>query len=286
MFKKSLAIILVGSMLVSAAPVMAAESEATSSVASVAESVAETTESNATEDVESVAESTESTTAEETDEVDFRALVEKMVAEIEKAAAEVDLEKKEETLGKDFSEDGTVFSILENIVKDIEEKKTAEGKDLGDDLTQVLDALANLGETDEAELDALLEEGIVEEDAEAEAEEESTPDDGTIANLVAGFVFEAAKENEQIAEAVKATGSNLFEILMGDESEEAEADLLDLLAEEPFEDFETELTKVTDYINEQEGPKQAALDLLNLVHTIVDDVHQALHGHVHREIVR
>ena len=283
MFKKSLAIMLVGSMLVSAAPVMAAESEATSSAASVAESVAETTESNATEDVESVAESTESATAEETDEVDFRALVEKMVAEIEKAAAEVDLEKKEETLGKDFSEDGTVFSILENIAKDIEEKKTAEGKDLGDDLTQVLDALANLGETDEAELDALLEEGIVEEDAEAE---ESTPDDGTIANLVAGFVFEAAKENEQIAEAVKTTGSNLFEILMGDESEEAEADLLDLLAEEPFEDFETELAKVTDYINEQEGPKQAALDLLDLVHTIVDDVHQALHGHTHREIVR
>ena len=279
MFKKSLAIMLVGSMLVSAAAVMAAESEAASSVTSVAESVAESTENDA-------AESTESAAAEETDEVDFRALVETMVAEIEKAVAEVDLEKKEETLGKDFSEDGTVFSILENIVKDIEEKKTAEGKDLGDDLTQVLDALANLGETDEAELDALLEEGIVEEDAEAEAEEESTPDDGTIANLVAGFVFEAAKENEQIAEAVKATGSNLFEILMGDESEEAEADLLDLLAEEPFEDFETELAKVTDYINEQEGPKQAALDLLNLVHTIVDDVHQALHGHAHREIVR
>ena len=284
MFKKSLAIMLVGSMLVSAAPVMAAESEATSSVASVAESVAETTESDATEDVESVAESTESATAEENDEVDFRALVEKMVAEIEKAVSEVDLKKKEETLGKDFSEDGTVFSILENIVKDIEEKKTAEGKDLGDDLTQVLDAFANLGETDEAELDALLEEGIVEEDAE---EEEATPDDSLIANLVAGFVFEAAKENEQIAEAVEATGSNLFEILMGDESEEEEdASLLDLIAEEPFEDFETELAKVTDYINEQEGPKQAALDLLNLVHTVVDDVHQALHGHAHRTIVK
>ena len=54
MFKKSLAIILVGSMLVSAAPVMAAESEATSSVTSVAESVAESTENDA------AAESTES----------------------------------------------------------------------------------------------------------------------------------------------------------------------------------------------------------------------------------
>ena len=280
MFKKSLAIILVGSMLVSAAPVMAAESEATSSVTSVAESVAESTENDA-------AESTESAAAEETDEVDFRALVETMVAEIEKAVAEVDLEKKEETLGKDFSEDGTVFSILENIMKDIEEKRTAEGKDLGDDVTQILDALANLGETDETALDALLEEGIDGTDSEEAADdaEEDPMAESIIANLVAGFVFEAARENEQIAEAVEATGSNLFEILMGDETEEeADADLLDLVAEEPFEDFETELAKVTDYINEQEGPKQASLDLLNLVHEIVDEIHQSLHGHTHKKL--
>ena len=282
MFKKSLAIILVGSMLVSAAPVMAAESEATSSVTSVAESVAESTENDA------AAESTESAGAEETDEVDFRALVETMVAEIEKAVAEVDLEKKEETLGKDFSEDGTVFSILENIVKDIEEKRTAEGKDLGDNLTQVLEALTNLGETDETALDALLEEGIDGTDSEEaadDAEEEDPMAESIIANLVAGFVFEAAKENEQIAEAVEATGSNLFEILMGDETEEADADLLDLVAEKPFEDFETELAKVTDYINEQEGPKQASLDLLNLVHEIVDDIHASVHRRVHRAII-
>ena len=281
MFKKSLAIMLVGSMLVSAAPVMAAESEAASSVTSVAESVAESTENDA-------AESTESAAAEETDEVDFRALVETMVAEIEKAVAEVDLEKKEETLGKDFSEDGTVFSILENIMKDIEEKRTAEGKDLGDDVTQILDALANLGETDETALDALLEEGIDGTDSEEAADdaEEDPMAESIIANLVAGFVFEAARENEQIAEAVEATGSNLFEILMGDETEEeADADLLDLVAEEPFEDFETELAKVTDYINEQEGPKQASLDLLNLVHEIVDEIHQSLHGHTHKAIV-
>ena len=271
MFKKSLAIMLVGSMLVSAAPVMAAESEAASSVTSVAESVAESTENDA-------AESTESAAAEETDEVDFRALVETMVAEIEKAVAEVDLEKKEETLGKDFSEDGTVFSILENIMKDIEEKRTAEGKDLGDDVTQILDALANLGETDETALDALLEEGIDGTDSEEAADDaEEDP--------MAESIIATARENEQIAEAVEATGSNLFEILMGDETEEeADADLLDLVAEEPFEDFETELAKVTDYINEQEGPKQASLDLLNLVHEIVDEIHQSLHGHTHKKL--
>ena len=272
MFKKSLAIMLVGSMLVSSgSAVMAAESEATSSVTSVAESVAENTESQ---------------TAEATDDVDFGALVDTMISEIEKAAAEVDLGKKEEVLGKEFSEDGTVFSIIENILNDIQEKKTAEGKDLGDVETQALEAFANLDETDEAALDALFEEGIIgtgSDEAENDTEEESELNDGVIAGLVAGFVFEAAKENEQIAEAVEATGSNLFEMLSDSDEE---VSIIDLIAEEPFEEFEKELAKVTDHINEQEGPKQAALDLLNLVHEIVDSIHSALHGHDHRTLIK
>ena len=271
MFKKSLAIMLVGTMLFSSASaVMAAESEATSSVTSAVESVAET----------------ESQTAEATDDVDFGALVDTMISEIEKAAAEVDLGKKEEVLGKEFSEDGTVFSIIENILNDIQEKKTAEGKDLDDVETQALEAFANLDETDEAALDALFEEGIIgtgSDEAENDTEEESELNDGVIAGLVAGFVFEAAKENEQIAEAVEATGSNLFEMLSDSDEE---VSIIDLIAEEPFEEFEKELAKVTDHINEQEGPKQAALDLLNLVHEIVDSIHSALHGHGHRTLIK
>ena len=267
MFKKSLAIMLVGTMLFSSASaVMAAESEATSSVTSAVESVAET----------------ESQTTESTDDVDFRALVEKMMTEIEKAAAEVDLGKKEEVLGKEFSEDGTVFSIIENILNDIQEKRTAEGKDLGDVVTEALEAFANLDETDEATLDALLEEGIFGAGPEeSEAEEESGEDVGVVAGLIAGFVFEAAKDNEQIAEAVEATDSKLFEMLS---TEDEDVSIIDLISEEPFEEFEAELTKVTDYINEQEGPKQAALDLLNLVHEIVDEIHVAVHGHGHEAL--
>ena len=267
MFKKSLAIMLVGTMLFSSASaVMAAESEATSSVTSAVESVAET----------------ESQTTESTDDVDFRALVEKMSTEIEKAAAEVDLGKKEEVLGKEFSEDGTVFSIIENILNDIQEKRTAEGKDLGDVVTEALEAFANLDETDEATLDALFEEGIFGAGPEeSEAEEESGEDAGVVAGLIAGFVFEAAKDNEQIAEAVEATDSKLFEILS---TEDEDVSIIDLISEEPFEEFEAELTKVTDYINEQEGPKQSALDLLNLVHEIVDEIHVAVHGHGHEAL--
>ena len=269
MFKKSLAIMLVGTMLFSSASaVMAAESEATSSVTSAVESVAET----------------ESQTTESTDDVDFGALVDTMISEIEKAAAEVDLGKKEEVLGKEFSEDGTVFSIIENILNDIQEKRTAEGKDLGDVMTEALEAFANLDETDEATLDALFEEGIIgtgSDEAENDTEEESELNDGVIAGLVAGFVFEAAKENEQIAEAVEATDSKLFEMLS---TEDEDVSIIDLISEEPFEEFEAELTKVTDYINEQEGPKQSALDLLNLVHEIVDEIHVAVHGHGHEAL--
>jgi hypothetical protein len=267
MFKKSLAIMLVGSMLVSSAPaVMAAESEATSSVTSAVESVAENTESTATE---------------EGDDVDFGALVDTMISEIEKAAAEVDLEKKEEVLGKEFSEDGTVFSIIENILNDIQERFTADGTEVGDALTQAIEAFSNLSEADEAKLDILLED-VFGTDSD-EVEDESQDFDLEIANAIADFVFEAAKENEQIAEAVEATGSKLFELLS--DSDEEEISIVELLSEEPFEDFEEELAKVTDHINEQEGPKQAALDLLNLVHEIVDNIHSALHGHGHRMIV-
>ena len=83
-------------------------------------------------------------------------------------------------------------------------------------------------------------------------------------------------------------GSKLFEILSDSDEEAAEEEstaIVEEVAEEPFEDFEEELAKVTDYINEQEGPKQAALDLLNLVHEIVDDIHASVHRRVHRAII-
>ena len=67
-------------------------------------------------------------------------------------------------------------------------------------------------------------------------------------------------------------------------TEDEDVSIIDLISEEPFEEFEAELTKVTDYINEQEGPKQAALDLLNLVHEIVDEIHVAVHGHGHEAL--
>jgi hypothetical protein len=284
MFKKALAMLLAGSMVMSSAMVvMAGDSE---------EAKAEV-ESAAT--AESAA-ATESTGAEEAenDSADFRALAESILTKIGEAVADVDLEEKEESLGKEFSEDGTVFSLFENILKDIDERRSAEGKEDEDFLKEALDALSSLEETDEKELDGILETvllGLISDEVDEDLEEESMPEDLDVANAAASFVFEAVKENELIAEAVEATGSELFDMLSksSEKLEEAADDdgmlvNVEEIAEEPFEKFEEELAKVTDYINEQDGPKQAALDLLNLVHDIVDEIHLSVHGHTHEAL--
>jgi hypothetical protein len=283
MFKKALAMLLAGSMVMSSAMVvMAGDSEEAKSEA----------ESAAT--AESAA-ATESTGAEEAenDSTDFRALAESILTKIEKAAADVDLEKKEETLGKEFSEDGTVFSLFEKVLTDIDERMSAEGKE-DDSLKEALEALGSIEEADEKELDGILEMvllGLISDEVEEDLDEESLPEDIEIANVAASFVFEAAKENELIAEAVEATDSELFDMLSNtseklDEAADDDAAIVNVeeIAEEPFEKFEEELAKVTDYINEQDGPKQAALDLLNLVHDVVDEIHFAVHGHTHEAL--
>ena len=55
-------------------------------------------------------------------------------------------------------------------------------------------------------------------------------------------------------------------------------------SEASFEKFEAELAKVTDYIRNQDGNKHAALDVLELLHNIVDEFHSTVHGHVHEDM--
>ncbi len=85
--------------------------------------------------------------------------------------------------------------------------------------------------------------------------------------------------------------SSLFEILdnNADElkpyvNEDGTMNVVTDMSEESFEAFEEELAKVEEYINGMEGPKQAALDLLDLVHSIQDDIHNTVHGHTHEEV--
>ena len=152
----------------------------------------------------------------EPDSVDFEALKDSLLSKIGEAAAGVDLEEKEAVLGEGFSEEGTVFALLQAILADVEARKSAEGADDDETLEQALNALSSLEEVDEAELDDLLNMavlGIIAGEVDEKLDEESKPDQIEIANTVANFVFEAVKENDLIAEAVEETGSRLFEMI-------------------------------------------------------------------------
>jgi hypothetical protein len=283
MHKKILAMLLAGSMVMSSsAVVMAAESEAVSEevVSEEATSEEAASEEAASEDVDA-------------DSFDFRSFVDTALTKIEEAAASVDLKAKAENIGEAFSEVGTVFSLVEDILSDIDARMTEDGGEQDETVTEALDALSSIEETDEETLDDLLSSallGIVAGEVDKDLDEGNKPEDIEIAIAIASFVFDTAKENEQIAAAVEATDSILFEKF--DKSiEKLESHAAgngavngDEVPEEPFEEYEEEFAEVEDYINEQGAPKQAALDILNLAHSIVDEIHFMVHGHTAAEV--
>lgn len=241
------------------------------------------------------AETTEGEAVEEL--VDLHELIDLMLNEIVETAINVDLEAKEAVTGDEFSEEGTVFTLLEDVLNEIFSGRSDLGLEDSESLTEGIADLEALGEEDtlsEEELDDLL--GlillsIIAEAEENESEESSNPEDLIKANTFAIFVYETAKANEVIAEAVEATDSSLFEILDNNANElkpyvneDGTMNVVTDISEESFEAFEEELAKVEEYINGMEGPKQAALDLLDLVHSIQDDIHNTVHGHTHEEV--
>ena len=259
--------------------------EETASVAEEAESVAEETASVA-EEAESAAEEAES----DAEEVDFRELVKAYMTEIGEAVANVDLAEKIALTGDEFSEEGTVFTLFEDILTDIVERMNADGTENDSIIDKALEAISSLGEMEEAELDGTLAEALQSILGNEEGEDTGALDI-EISNAIVTFVVETAKANKMIANAVKETGSKLFESLADISkqlqpvvNDDGTMDVMDDGSEEPFEKFEAELAKVTDYIRNQDGNKHAALDVLELLHNIVDEFHSTVHGHVHEDM--
>ena len=283
MHRKVLAILLTASMVMSAPmAVMAGEADSTASgqeveSAAAAEDDAQTTESVA-EEAESAAE-----------EVDFRELVKAYMTEIGEAVANVDLAEKIALTGDEFSEEGTVFTLFEDILTDIVERLNADGAENDSIIDQALEAISSLGEMDESELDGTVAEAL--QSILGNEEGEGTGLDLDISNAIVTFVVETAKANKMVANAVKETGAKLFESLTDISkqiqpvvNDDGTMDVVDDGSEESFEKFEAELEKVMDYIRQQDGNKHAALDILELLHNIVDEFHYTVHGHAHEDM--
>ena len=262
----------------------ASAAEEAASAAEEAESVAEEAESVA-EEAESVAEEAESAA----EEVDFRELVKAYMTEIGEAVANVDLAEKIALTGDEFSEEGTVFTLFEDILTDIVERLNADGVENDSIIDQALEAISSLGEMDESELDGTVAEAL--QSILGNEEGEGSGLDLDISNAIVTFVVETAKANKMVANAVKETGAKLFESLTDISkqiqpvvNDDGTMDVVDDGSEESFEKFEAELEKVMDYVRQQDGNKHAALDILELLHNIVDEFHYTVHGHAHEDM--
>ena len=232
----------------------------------------------------------------ETQKVDMQRLIDQILADIQNSVVRVDLEDmRANSTATPGSSNGSVFTVLKAVLTDAAEALAKQGKE-NEDLNKLL-ALINDPETakstEEKEfqlLSALAVLGLKAEAEEAAAEiVADTAMTIAVANGLLKTVFEACKANEALAAAVKATDSRLFEMLEGSNGRIKEYveknGALDVVTievdEKPYADFEAEIKKLEDYLKGTEGQKQSALDMLTLLHAVMDDVHEAIDGHAH-----
>ena len=231
----------------------------------------------------------------ETEKVDMNRLIDQIVADMQNAVVRVDLEDMRANSTVTPGANGSVFTVLKAVLTDAAEALAKQGKE-NEDLNKLL-ALINDPEkaktTEEKEFELLSALAILGLKAEVEDAAAEVAVDTTVTMAVANnllkTVVEACKANEALAAAVKATDSRLFEMLEENNKHIKEYveknGVLDVVMvevdEKSYEEFEAEIKKLEDYLNGTEGQKQSALDLLNLLHAVMDDVHEAIDGHAH-----
>ncbi len=235
----------------------------------------------------------------ETKKVDMDMLIYKLLFDIQSAVVRVDMEDlKARSTATPGASDGNVFAVLKKVLTDAAEAMDKEGKKI-EDMDKLLayiedpEITKNADEKEYELLSSLAILAMIENAKEDAAAQEAAEDLMTvaIANNILKRIFAACKENEALNAAVKATGSKLFEML--DKSNTyikehvekvGEVEVVTIeVDEKPYEDFEAEIKKLEDYLNASEGQKQSALDLLSLLHTVIDDVHEAIDGHSHEQ---
>ena len=235
----------------------------------------------------------------ETKKVDMNMLIYKLLFDIQSAVVRVDMEDlKARSTATPGASDGNVFAVLKKVLTDAAEAMDKEGKKI-EDMDKLLayiedpEITKNADEKEYELLSSLAILAMIENAKEDAAAQEAAEDLMTvaIANNILKRVFAACKENEALNAAIKATGSKLFEML--DKSNTyikehvekvGEVEVVTIeVDEKPYEDFEAEIKKLEDYLNASEGQKQSALDLLSLLYTVIDDVHEAIDGHSHEQ---
>lgn len=230
----------------------------------------------------------------ENEKVDMRKLLDQLLLDIQDAALRVNVaEAKEKSTTTPDMNKGNVFAVLKDVLTDFAEGLALEGK-TNEDLNKLLAILNDpekAKDTEEKELEVLSSMALVAIMNEAEEIELDGAMMITVANRFLKVIYEACQENEALAAAVKATDSKLFDMLLENNNHIKEYveknSTLDVVNEKievdetSYAKFEDEISKLEEYLKGTEGNKQSALDLLTLLHAVMDDIHESIDGHSH-----
>ena len=229
----------------------------------------------------------------ETQKVDMNHLIDQLLYDINNAVIRVDVEEAKKAGATLESSKGNVFTILHKVLSDIAEAKAKQGKEY----EELKKLLTFDPDADEKEIEALsslvLLAMMADADEKAARQEEADPASSiTNVNNILKAVYEGCRANETLAAAIKATDSKLYEMLEENNKHIKEyvekngaLDVVNNIEvdEKSYADFEAEIKKLEDYLKGTEGLKQGALDLLSLLHAVMDDIHGAIDGHTHED---
>ena len=216
----------------------------------------------------------------ETEKVDMNHLIDQLLNDVINATIRVDVEESKKAGATPESSKGNVFTVLNKVLSDIAEARAAQGKE-NEDLKKLLTFDPNADEKEIEALYAVVLLGLIAEADEKAANQGEEADPAAPiknANTILKAVYEGCQANETLAAAVKATDSKLYDML----EENNKHTVANIEVEEKsYAEFEAEIKKLEDYLNGLEGKKQSALDLLALLHAVMDDIHTAIDGHSH-----
>ena len=229
----------------------------------------------------------------ETEKVDMNNLIDKLLNDVVNAAVRVDVEEANKAGATPESSKGNVFTVLNKVFSDIAETTAKQGKE-NEDLNKLLTFDPDADEKEIETLYALVLLGIIAEADERVAQQGGEVDPAimiTAANNILKAIYEGCQANETLAAAVKATDSRLFEMLEENNKQMKEyvekngaLTVVEIeIDDNSYAEFEAEIKKVEDYLKGTEGHKQGALDLLSLLHAVMDDIHEAIDGHSHED---
>ena len=244
--------------------------------------------------MDDIHESLDGHTHEETAErVNTYSLLDELITTIQDAVMNADIATIKEKTGDAFEMDGGAFGLYEKVLSLISGERTQKQEEVGQGLADMLAWLASLEEATEvtSEDAAALFTAIAQEFQSRESTREEEDHEVGLRRVaeVLKAVFETLEENQEIMDAVTASGSEAINMLTRfaeavrkDVEESGVLNEITELSEEIFQEFESELSKVTEYLESSVGEAATkSIRFLSLVDTLVHEVHNALSGHEH-----